>query len=187
MLYDLIIRGPIYRLLYKRSRPALPALEGKVKKILDIGCGTGFSTRELIRMGETVGLDRKRSFLRAAKASEVEILVRGDALHLPFKEETFDLVCMYDLIHHLKEPEGALSEANRVLKRRGYFFVKDVKKCGNKEYYLNGLADWFQLILYRCPLGRYFSEEEWIRLLRDLNLIEMFSFKNEVFFLGEKP
>jgi len=54
------------------------------------------------------------------------------------------------------------------------------------RYYLNGLAG-FQLILYRCPLRRYFSEEEWIKLLRGLNLIEMFGFKNEVFFLGEKP
>lgn len=173
-------------MLYKRSNPVLPTLERKVKLVLDVGCGTGFLAKQLSRTVETVGLDREKRFLRAAKTSGVEILVCGDALHLPFAEEAFDLVCMYDLIHHLKEPDRAVSEAQEVLKKHGYLFVKDVKKCGNKEYYLNVLADWFELITYGCPLGRYFSEEEWKRMLSGFNTVEMSGFKNEVFFLGEK-
>jgi len=186
MLYDRIIRGPVYKFLYRRDRAVIPSLLREAQAILDVGCGTGFATKELTRIGNTIGIDKEIKFLREAKASKADAFILGDASHLPFKEETFDLVCMYDLLHHHVEPEEAVREANRVLKKHGHLFVKDVKRCQRKEYYLNILADCFELILYRCPLKGYFSEGEWKRLLKGFEKTCFSSFKNEIFFLGEK-
>ena len=190
MLYDRVIRGALYKRLYHRDKAVVPRLPGKARLILDVGCGTGFATRELARIGSTIGVDREIRFLRATKASQTfkaEALIRGDASHLPFRAETFDLTCMYDLLHHANKPEEAVEEAMRVLKKRGHLFVKDVKKCRRREYYLNLLADLFELFLYQCPLGSYLSEREWKRLLKDFERACFSSFKNEIFFLGERP
>jgi len=180
----------LYKRLYHRDRAAVPSLPGEAGLILDVGCGTGFATRELARIGNTIGVDREIRFLKAAKASaafRAEAFIRGDASHLPFRAETFDLACMYDLLHHAKDREGAVEEAMRVLRKRGHLFVKDVKKCTRREYYLNVLADLFELFLYRCPLGSYLSEQEWKGLLKGFEGTRFSSFKNEIFFLGEKP
>jgi len=186
MLYDRIIRGRIYKFLYRRDRAITPSLPSEANVILDVGCGTGFATKELAKIGKTVGIDREIRFLREAKASKAGLFILGDASCLPFNGETFDLICMYDLLHHHVEPEEAISEAKRVLKEHGHLFVKDVKRCLRVEYYLNILADCFEFILYGCPLKGYFSEGEWKRLLRGFDKECFSSFKNEIFFLGEK-
>lgn len=186
MLYDRIIRGPIYKFLYERDRAVIPSLPREDNVILDVGCGTGFATKELARIGNTIGIDREIKFLRAAKASKAGIFILGDASRLPFNGETFDLVCMYDFLHHHLEPEEGIREAKRVLKEHGHLFVKDVKRCHRVEYYLNIVADCFEFVLYRCPLKSYFSEGEWKILLRDFDKKYFSSFKNEIFFLGEK-
>jgi len=186
MLYDRIIRGRIYKFLYGRDRAVVPSLQSEVRVILDVGCGTGFATRELARIGNAIGIDKEIRFLRAAKALKAGAFILGDASRLPFNDDTFDLICMYDLLHHHVKPEEAVREAKRVLKEHGHLFVKDVKKCLRVEYYLNIVADCFEFILYRCPLKSYFSEGEWEKLLRGFDKGSFSSFKNEIFFLGEK-
>lgn len=126
MLYDLMIRGPVYKRLYHRNRAMIPNLPREAQLVLDVGCGTGFATKELTKIGNTIGIDKEIRFLRTAKASKADTLILGDASHLPFQGETFDFVCMYDLLHHHREPEEAIREANRVLKKHGHLFVKDV-------------------------------------------------------------
>lgn len=184
-MYDFVIRGPIYRLLYGKKKPILPPLRITDGLILDMGCGTGFLTKKLDKK-ITVGLDIKKGFLRSAKNSKGGMFVRGDALSLPFKEDVFGLVCMYDLIHHVKSAEEAVGEAKKVLKKGGYLFIKDVKKCRKIEYYINILADFFQMLAYWYSFGNYLSERNWKNMLRDFVTVKFASFKNEIHFLGRK-
>jgi len=93
---------------------------------------------------------------------------------------------MYDLIHHVKSAEKAISEAKRVLKRDGHLFIKDVKKCSKIEYYINILADFFQMLAYWYYFGNYLSEKGWRNVLRDFVTVKFTSFKNEIHFLGRK-
>jgi len=74
--------------------------ERKVKKILDLACGTGIPTLELARRGyEVTGLDLHEKMLAVARRKaereglNVEFL-RGDALELDFEEE-FDAIMMF--------------------------------------------------------------------------------------------
>lgn len=59
-------------------------------KILDVGCGSGrFLTH--FPKANTVGVDFSLSMLKGAKKAGVA-LVCGDAEHLPFKDNSFDIV-----------------------------------------------------------------------------------------------
>ena len=59
--------------------------------ILDIGCGGGYYTKKLQKLGITVGLDFSIAYLRLAKEyCRNAFFVNGDAEHLPFRDGCFN-------------------------------------------------------------------------------------------------
>jgi len=88
-------------------------------KILDVGCGTGETTKFLSRFGEVTGVDTATQAVEFCKKRGLLDIKRGDAEHLPFKEGSFDLVTMLDLLEHIGNDSQALKEAYRVLKSGG--------------------------------------------------------------------
>jgi ubiquinone/menaquinone biosynthesis C-methylase UbiE len=92
---------------------ALTALEPA--RTLDVACGTGFLTRHL--RGEIVGLDQSESMLAEAREqAPAATFVQGDALALPFGDDSFDRVFTGHFYGHLdrRERERFLAEARRV-------------------------------------------------------------------------
>ncbi|MDO8564523.1 MAG: class I SAM-dependent methyltransferase, partial [bacterium] len=95
------------------------------KKVLDIGCGTGWSTEQFARMGAEVSaidltpkaieLTKKRFALYHLQA---DIRV-GDAEQLPFQDGTFDYVFVWGVLMHTPDTEQAIREIYRVLKPGG--------------------------------------------------------------------
>jgi ubiquinone/menaquinone biosynthesis C-methylase UbiE len=84
-------------------------------RTLDVACGTGFLTRHL--HGEITGLDQSASMLELAQAKIPEgQFIRGDALDLPFADDTFDRVLTSFFYGHLEEDDrkAFLGEARRV-------------------------------------------------------------------------
>jgi SAM-dependent methyltransferase len=84
-------------------------------RTLDIACGTGFITRYL--PGEVVGLDQSASMIAIARDRLPSAgFVVGDALALPFPDESFARVHASFFYCHLQEPERLrfLAEARRV-------------------------------------------------------------------------
>jgi ubiquinone/menaquinone biosynthesis C-methylase UbiE len=82
---------------------------------LDIACGTGFLTRHL--PGEITGLDQSESMLELAADTLPDAkFVRGDALALPFADNSFERVFTSFFYGHLEEPERSVffREARRV-------------------------------------------------------------------------
>ena len=93
--------------------------------VLEVGCGAGHAAVALARQGaRVVGLDlAERQLAHAVKLvgdAGVDVrLVQGSAEVLPFKPGSFDLVfCDHGAIG-LAQPERAVAEAARVLRRRG--------------------------------------------------------------------
>ncbi len=84
-------------------------------RVLDAACGTGFLTQHL--PGEVTALDQSAAMLELAgeRRPDAELVV-GDALALPFPDETFDLVFTAHFYGHLREPDRTrfLAEARRV-------------------------------------------------------------------------
>ena len=95
-------------------------------RILDVGCGGGFLSNHLSKEGFAVdGLDMSADSLAVATRHDPTRnvrYVRGDALALPFANESFDVVCAMDFLEHVEAPAHVVAEAARVLHPRGLFF-----------------------------------------------------------------
>ncbi len=92
--------------------------------VLDLGCGTGISTRELKANGFIVsGVDKDEQMIHVARehGPEVEYVV-APANDLPFEDTTFDIVAAFTAFHWFNNEES-LKEIRRVLKPKGVFFA----------------------------------------------------------------
>src|SRR5262245_36786575 len=90
-----------------------------VLSVLDVGAGTGRAMLwlrsrlpEMAITGiEPVEALRKQGY---GKGIPVEDLIEGDGYQLPFPSQTFDLVCAFGVMHHVRWPERIISEMTRV-------------------------------------------------------------------------
>ena len=92
-------------------------------KVLELGCGTGFFTKEIVKTGaNVVAIDISPDLLAAARkevcASNVEFAVEN-AYDTSFQEASFDCVIGSSVLHHL-DVEKAFSEIYRLLKPGGF-------------------------------------------------------------------
>lgn len=98
-----------------------------VRKVLDVGCGTGRLVKFLNENGfEAIGCDLAEEALKIARErNKNSCLVKASAINLLFKNQSFDLVTAIALIEHLTQKEGRqfIQETHRVLKKDGYFFL----------------------------------------------------------------
>jgi ubiquinone/menaquinone biosynthesis C-methylase UbiE len=92
--------------------------------VLDVACGPGNFTRDFARrVGETglaVGIDASETMLARAVRDTPDpygntAFIRGDAVRLPFRAESFDAVCCFAALHLFAEPFEALDSMARVL------------------------------------------------------------------------
>ncbi len=100
------------------------------QRVLDLGCGEGRHVHALaLTPGvEAVGLDADGpSLAKAADGLEslgaTGVLIRGDAYRLPFDDGAFDAVLCCEVLEHLADVDGALTEIVRVLKPGGRLAV----------------------------------------------------------------
>ncbi len=98
----------------------------ELKKILDVGCGTGKLVKFFNEQGfNATGCDNSKIAIKAAKKLDEESFVVASATKLPFKKGSFDLVISISTIEHLtiNEAKLFLKEAFRVLKPHGFLFL----------------------------------------------------------------
>lgn len=92
----------------------------RVRKVLDVGCGTGQLVKFLEKSGfDAIGCDQ------STKACKISGQIKADATSLPFGDGHFDAVLGISLIEHLTKEEGVqfIQETHRVLKKDGLIFL----------------------------------------------------------------
>lgn len=116
-------------------------------KILDVGCGAGFLSNELVQQGfEVTGIDASKQSLEVAKRYDLTGRAHyqlGDANHLPFPDQSFNVVCAMDFLEHVEQPNQVVQEIRRVLQPQGLFFFHTLNR--NFLTWLIGIKglEWF--------------------------------------------
>ena len=125
-------------------------------RILDIGCAKGFLLHDLMQAvpGVSVtGLDVSRYALEHAVDDVRGRLVEGTAAHLPYADNTFDLVVSINTLHNLRvfDLESALREIERVGRGPTYIVVDTFR---NEREKVN-------LLYWQLTCQCFYTPEDW--------------------------
>lgn len=112
---------------------------GAGKTLLDVGCNWGRWTIAAARKGySVVGIDPSLEGIRAARRVVKQLNVNalfvvGDGRHLPFAEDTFDVVFSYSVLQHFSKQDcmTCLGEVGRTLEAEtGYSLIQMPARWG---------------------------------------------------------
>lgn len=136
----------------------------RLDSLLDVGAGTGRVMRhvsEKLPNTKIMGIEPVEGLRNEAIAKGVpaEQIISGDALSLPFEDNSWDIVSAFGILHHIAEPEVAISEMCRVAKH-GIFF-SDLNNFGC----VTGAQQFFSLALWKMGLWKRF---QWLKNGRKL-------------------
>lgn len=112
---------------------------------LEVGCGSARLSAFIGAGGyRAVGLDYCAETMALAKASFARAGVRGDvamgdALRLPFRDDSIDIVLSTGLLEHFEDPAPVVREMVRVLRPGGLFYSDVVPKKFSLMCALNGI------------------------------------------------
>lgn len=88
-------------------------------RILDVGCGTGANLLMLSKYGDAEGVDISEDALAFCRERGLDKVRLGAGEELPYDDGTFDLVTAFDVVEHMDDDLGGLSEMRRVLRPGG--------------------------------------------------------------------
>ena len=95
-------------------------------RVLDLGCGTGVITRQLVACvgatGSVLGVDVSTTMLEVAKAQSTHPTLRfeqGDATTLRYGDASCDYAIAARLLMHVSHPHAVLEELRRVVRPGG--------------------------------------------------------------------
>lgn len=125
-------------------------------KILDIGCGKGFLLYELTQVlaqASVTGLDISQYAIDNAKEEVRPLLQVGNAVELPFEDNSFDLVISINTLHNLYnfDLKKALQEMERVGKQHKYMVVDSYRTEQEKV----------NLLYWQVTCECFYTPQEW--------------------------
>jgi ubiquinone/menaquinone biosynthesis C-methylase UbiE len=122
----------------------LAHLPQDAKRVLDLGCGTGFFLAELEQQRPgAVGLDISHDMLRVSEQYVPGArVITADAERLPFAEQSFDAVFCKGSLHHTRDHQRFLENCARALSPQGVLIMSE--PCND-----NPLIRFARYVLYK--------------------------------------
>lgn len=150
-------KNPLQRFLIERFFSTMIALARPLnaKKVLDAGCGEGFSLNKLMlnKIGKEIeGIEYSNEAIALGKKLFPNVKIKqGSIYELPYKNSSFDLVICTEVLEHLDDPTKALKEILRVSKKNliisvpnePFFMLsnfirgKNISRLGNDPGHIN--------------------------------------------------
>jgi ubiquinone/menaquinone biosynthesis C-methylase UbiE len=117
----------VYEHAYDLSVQKTQAILSPDHKVLEIGCGTGIVALGIApSVKSVVATDISPQMIAVAEGKAKEASLHNvdfqmcDGYTLPFDDQSFDVVLLFNVLHFTKEPAALLREAHRLLKPDGY-------------------------------------------------------------------
>ena len=140
---------------YNEYAPWMPRLMEFEKfrdaRLLEVGCGMGTDLLQFARGGaRSTGIDLTPRSVEITRhrfrlyGAEGDFMI-SDGEHLPFRNESFDVVYSNGVLHHTPDTAGAVREVHRVLKSGGVAKIM--------LYHRDSLNYWVEIVLRRGLLG----------------------------------
>ncbi|HKY29726.1 MAG TPA: bifunctional demethylmenaquinone methyltransferase/2-methoxy-6-polyprenyl-1,4-benzoquinol methylase UbiE [Pyrinomonadaceae bacterium] len=182
------------RIVATRVRDKLSSGEGA--RVLDVACGTGDLSLTLFEItgAGVVGTDFCRPMLAiaAGKTSGRIRLIEGDALDLPFRDGTFDVVTIAFGLRNLSNVESGLTELSRVVKPGGWVAVLEFSRPANAilrplfNLYFRKLLPWmgglisgsFSAYTYLAASVQKFPDQSELSLLMEQAGLDQVGYEN---------
>jgi len=131
--HESVLRSHRWRTVENSATFLLPHLQPG-RSLLDVGCGPGTITNDFARRlspGAVVGIDASGEVIDEARAIAAEqegdraTFERADAFHLPFADDSFDIVHAHQVLQHVGDPVALLLEMKRVCQPDGVVAARD--------------------------------------------------------------
>lgn len=130
--YDAMLNEPERRITLLYVSSFLRQLEAK--SVLDVGCGTGRALKYLVSNNPNVkltGIEPVQELIDQARMKpeldSCEFYI-GNGEKLPYKDDAFDVVCAFAVLHHVPSPNKVVAEMMRVAQRA--VFISDSNRFG---------------------------------------------------------
>lgn len=153
----------------------IPAMTGlaksvvKDKNVLDLGCGSGISTKNIQSWGGNVkGCDISKNLISIAKKENPKIpFIVCNAEKTPFKNLEFDVIISGLMIHYLKDLKPVFKEVARITRKDGTFIFSMNHPFG--ESYEKKIVDGVTVFV----LKPYFNNDkfEWSMSIEGMKMI----------------
>lgn len=153
--------------LLSKELASCRALE-KGTKVLDLGCGDGKIDSIIMKRMPTVSIEGIDILVR----DMTYIPVTGyDGQHIPFEDDSFDVIMVVDVLHHTDDPAKVFKEICRVSAK--YIVIKDHIRTGLWSYIKLKMMDHVGNAHYhvRSPYN-YLDKKQWEQLF-DTNRLEV--------------
>ena len=159
------------------SHTLMVELIGGTKRVLDVGCATGYLAEALSARGCTVsGVEFDAEAAEQARP-HLERLVVGDIetmdLSEVFGEDRFDVIVFGDVLEHLRDPLSALRRAKALLTERGSVVasIPNIAHGSVRLALVAGRFDYQELGLLDSTHVRFFTRSSIEDLFREAGMV----------------
>jgi SAM-dependent methyltransferase len=153
-------------------------------KVLDVATGNGgfihFLLEGLKDYEEIIGVDTKEGLEEAFKEQFADKSIRYqqmDAAKMEFVDDSFDMVCISNSLHHMPDLPRTLNEMLRVLRPGGHLIVSEMYRDNQNETQMTHvhLHHWWAAVDQAQGIfhNETFRREEIIEMVACLGLVEM--------------